>query len=101
MPATVEKRTKAGGLLARALEDVGAGHVGQRLVGLEVAMRAEAAGMDHPLGDALVVEMEDLLAEVEVLEQRRPGAPIFSEFWSSATGTPCWVVRIGRLPSAR
>ena len=32
---------------------------------------AEAPGVDHPLGDALVVEVEDLLAEVEVLEQRR------------------------------
>ena len=34
-------------------------------------MRAEAAGVHDALGDALVVEVEDLLAEVEVLEQRR------------------------------
>ncbi len=34
-------------------------------------MGAVAAGVHHPLGDALVVEMEDLLAEMEVLEQRR------------------------------
>ena len=58
-------------LLAGPLEQVGAGDVGQRLVVLEVAVRAEAAGVDHPLGDALVVEVEDLLPEVEVLEQRR------------------------------
>ena len=57
--------------LARPLEQVGAGEVGERLVVLEVAVRAEAAGVDDPLGDALVVEVEDLLAEVEVLEQRR------------------------------
>ena len=34
-------------------------------------MRAEAAGMDDTLGDALMVEMEDLLAEMEVLEGGR------------------------------
>ena len=34
-------------------------------------MGAEAPGVHDPLGDALVVEVEDLLAEVEVVEQRR------------------------------
>ena len=34
-------------------------------------MGAEAAGVHDALGDALVVEVEDLLAEVEVLEERR------------------------------
>ena len=34
-------------------------------------MCAVAAGMDDPLGNALVVEVEDLLAKGEVLEQRR------------------------------
>ena len=43
----------------------------ERLVVLEVAVRAEAARVDDPLRDALVVEVEDLLPEVEVLEQRR------------------------------
>ena len=41
---------------------------------LEVAMRRGAARMDDPLRDPLVVEVGDLLAEVEVLEQR--GAPL-------------------------
>ena len=41
------------------------------VVGLEVAVCAVAAGVDDTLGDALVVEVEDLLPEVEVLEQRR------------------------------
>ena len=71
LPATVEKRTNTGGPLAGTLEQVGAGDVGQRLVRLEEAVHAEAPGVDHPLGDPLVVEVEDLLAEVEVLEQRR------------------------------
>ena len=59
------------GPLAGPLEQVGSGDVGQRLVGLEEAVGAEPAGVDDPLGDALVVEVEDLLPEVEVLEQRR------------------------------
>ena len=83
------------GLLALALEQVGAGDVGQRLVGLEVAVRAIAARMDDALRDALMVEMEDLLAEMEVLEQGGPRAPSRSVFWSSATGTPCAVVSTG------
>ena len=59
------------GLLALALEEVGPGDVGERLVVLEVAVGAVAAGVDDPLGDALVVEVEDLLAEVEVFQERR------------------------------
>ena len=43
----------------------------ERLVGLEEAVGAVAAGMDDALGDALVVEVEDLLPEVEVLQRRR------------------------------
>ena len=34
-------------------------------------MRAIAAGMHHALGNALVVEVEDLLAEMEILKCRR------------------------------
>ena len=34
-------------------------------------MRAVAAGVHHALGNALVVEVEDLLAEMKVLEGRR------------------------------
>ena len=33
--------------------------------------------MHNPLGDALVIEMGDLLAKDEVLEQRRPAQPGF------------------------
>ena len=47
------------------------GDVRQRLVVLEVAVGAEAAGMHHALRDAFVVEVEDLLAEVEILQQGR------------------------------
>ena len=62
-------------LLTRTLEQIRPGQFGQRLVGLEEAMGAEAAGVDDPLRDPLVVEVEDLLAEVEVLEQRGTALP--------------------------
>ncbi len=39
---------------------------------LEIAVRRRAAGVDDALGDPLVIEMRDLLAEDEVLEERRP-----------------------------
>ena len=38
----------------------------------EDAVRPGAARVHHPLGDALVVEVRDLLAQVVVLEQGRP-----------------------------
>jgi hypothetical protein len=56
-------------------ERVGPGGRGQRLVVLVEAVRAEAAGVHHPLGDPLVVEVEDLLPQVEVLQQRRAAVP--------------------------
>ena len=62
---------EGGGLLARALEDVGLGNVGERLVVLEVAMSAKAAGMDDPLRYALVIEVKNLFAKVKVFQRRR------------------------------
>ena len=52
-------------------ERVGPGDPGQRLVILEVPVRPVAAGVHHPLRDALMVEVEDLLAEMEVLQHTR------------------------------
>ena len=72
MPATVEKRTKTGVFSPARWKMSARVYVGQRLVGLEKAVRAIAAGMHDALGNALVVEVEDLLAEVEILDQRRP-----------------------------
>ena len=40
-------------------------------IGLEVAVRARAARVDDPLGNSLVIEVGDLLAKDEVLEQDR------------------------------
>ena len=53
----------------RPREQVGPGEIGQRLVVLEVPVRPVAAGVHHPFRDPLVVEVEDLLAEVEVLQR--------------------------------
>ncbi len=39
---------------------------------LKISMRAGAAGMNDPFWDSLVVEVGDLFAESEVLQQRRP-----------------------------
>ena len=104
------------GPLPGAGEQVGAGDVGERLVGLEVAVDAEAAGVDDALRDALVVEVEDLLAEVEVLEQgraaraglaassgrRRPGRPAASSAPARRRLRPGASRRPGRGgPSAR
>jgi hypothetical protein len=47
----------------------------QRLVALEEAVRGGAARVHDALGDALVVDMGDLLAEDEILEQRRSAQP--------------------------
>ncbi len=62
---------EGGRALADALEDVGAADVGKAVGELEMAVRAIAARMNDALGDALMVEVEDLLAEMEILEQRR------------------------------
>ena len=59
-----------GRFLAGALEDVGAGICGKRFIGLEIAVRAIAARMNDALRNALMVEMKNLLAEVEILDQR-------------------------------
>ncbi len=53
------------------LEEPRAGDRGGRAVGPERAVRGGAAGVHDPLGDALVVEVHDLLAQVVVLQQRR------------------------------
>ena len=65
-----------------------AGQLGNRSRTFEVAMRPRAARMHDALGDAFVVEMEDLLAENEILEQRR------------ATGTQAQAVLVVRNPRA-
>ena len=58
------------GPLAFLLERRRARDVGERFVGLEEAMRTAAAGVDDPFGNPFMVEVGDLLAKDEVLQQR-------------------------------
>src|SRR5262252_3517624 len=58
------------GLLPGALKEVSLGNVSQRRIVLEIPTHPEAAGMYRPLGDALMVEVEELLAEVKIFERR-------------------------------
>ena len=60
------------GLHADFAQHLGARVFGERLRQLEIAVRTGAAGVDDPLGNALVVEVADLLAQHEVFEQGRP-----------------------------
>ena len=54
------------------LEECGTREAAGGAVGGEDAMRARAPRVHHALRDALVVEVHDLLAQVEVLQENRP-----------------------------
>ena len=56
-------------------EELRASEVGQVFVDLEHAVRSSAPRMNHALGDALMVEVRDLLAHQYIFEQRRPAHP--------------------------
>ena len=73
-PATVEKRTNTGVRLPASAKSEARVTSRQRLVALEVAVRGRAARVDDALGNALVIEVRDLLAQDEVFEQRRARA---------------------------
>ena len=60
--------------LAGLGKERGARVLRQRLVALEVAVRRRAARVHDALGNALVIEVGDLLAQDEVFEQRRARA---------------------------
>ena len=55
----------------RILQECGLRVAGERLVDLEVAVGRRAPGVHHALGNALVVEVGDLLPEDEVFQERR------------------------------
>ena len=67
----MEKRTNTGVFDGRVLQEPRFRQPGQRLVDPKVAVRGGAAGVHDALGNALVVEVGDLLAEDEVFEKRR------------------------------
>jgi len=55
-----------------ALEHIGAGHIGETVGKFEIAVGTVAARMHDALGNALVVEVEDLLAKMRIFKQRWP-----------------------------
>ena len=61
-----------GRFFACPLEQVGRGDIRKRLVILEVSVGAISARMHHPFRNSLMIEMEDLLAEVKILESGGP-----------------------------
>ena len=63
------------GLFTGALKEIGTSHFGERIVILEVAVCAESSRVDHALRNSFVVEVEDLLAKMEIFEQCRPARP--------------------------
>ena len=69
------------------------GDVGGRPVGAEDAVRARAAGMDHALRDAFVVEVRDLLPQVVVLQQDGAARAGFEGMVCVARRSPWAVVR--------
>ena len=68
--------------------------LGERLVDLEAAVGAGAARVDDALRDALVVEVGDLLAEVEVLEQRGAALARLERVLVVVDRQPWFVVRV-------
>lgn len=59
------------GLGANALEEVGAGQVGDIVSDLEDTVSTGTLGVDNTLGNSLTVEVSKDVNEVEVLEQKR------------------------------
>ena len=59
------------GAPVRILQEIGLGQARQTLQRLEVAVCTAAAGMDDALGNALVIEVGDLFAEDEILQEGR------------------------------
>jgi hypothetical protein len=75
----VEKRTKTGVFIAGS-QKIGFGHVAQAFVGLKIAVRRRAAGMDDTLRNPLVVKVGDLLPQNEIFQQRWAAVPARAEF---------------------
>ena len=74
-------------LLAGALEQIGAGDVGERLVILEIAMRADSRGHARRApGMRSWSKWKIFSRKWKSSSAVGPRRPIFSEFWSSATG---------------
>jgi hypothetical protein len=70
-PATVENRTNAG-ILSGSLEQIGASYIREGLVIFKESMGAKSACVNHTLRNPFMIEVEKLLAEMEILKYGRP-----------------------------
>jgi len=52
------------------LEKIGACNIGEGFIGLEKSMRGRSPRMHDTFRDALMIEVEDLLAEHEIFKER-------------------------------
>src|SRR5262245_4488730 len=86
------------GFLPGALKEISLRDIGQRRIILEIPTRPEAAGMYHPLGDALMVEVEELLAEVKVFERRGAACTDPERILVVGDGDPLLSGQDGRVP---
>ena len=78
----------------RITQDGGTGQFLDRLGQSEGAVGGRTPGVDHSLGDPLVVEVHDLLTKVKIVEEAvGPRSPIRRLLSVSSTGTPVTVVR--------
>jgi hypothetical protein len=62
-------------LLRGVVEEGGAGETAERLVDLEEAMGGRSVRVHNPLGNPLVIEVGDFLAQDEVFQEGRPTRP--------------------------
>src|SRR5262249_59524685 len=88
------------GLLPGALKEVSLGNVSQRRIVLEIPTHPEAAGMYHPLGDALMVEVEELLAEVKIFERRGTAGTDLERILVVGDGDALLCGQVGRVPTS-
>lgn len=63
---------KYGKLLAGSLKQSGRRDSGQRIIVFEVPVHAVAAGVNHTLWNAFMIEVEDFPAKRKILEKRWP-----------------------------
>src|SRR5262249_30260140 len=87
-------------LLPGALKEIGLRNIGQRRIVLEISTCPEAAGMHHALGDALMVEVEELLAEVKIFERRGAAGTDLERILVVSDGDALLRGQVGRVPTS-
>jgi len=74
--------------LAHCPQELGLGEFADVVGYGERAVSARTLGVNHPLGNALAVDVLQFLNQVNILQQRRASGPAVRVFWLSGTGAP-------------